>query len=229
MYTFVISQQINDQECNSLRERKRRQTQAAIEEHATRLVAEHGFNAVTVDDICQAVQISKRTFFNYVESKEQAVLGAPPQTPSGKQREDFLAHKHDDLFKVLLTLSLDNLLARHTTRADNQSEIVRRRKKIRRDNPELDHQASTLIAAYFTSIQDLATEYFTKYPDACVVGTKPDPQREAEVLALVITSAIRGGYNRWISSAQGDAQDLKNKCLEALSDIVTMTQHKTAH
>lgn len=223
-----MKQQSSDQECNSLRERKRRQTLASIEEHATRLVAAHGFNAVTVDDICQAVQISKRTFFNYVESKEQAVLGAPPQKPTGDQREAFLSTQHENLFKVLLALSLDNLVGQDTSTPDKRSEIIRRRKKIRRENPELDHQASTLITAYFTAIQDLATEYFTRYPQSCSLGEDSDPSREAETLALVITSAIRGGYNRWISNSGGDNKNLKTKCNEALDDILTMTHPKNS-
>ena len=62
----------------TLRESKRRATKAAIEEHATRLVLDRGFDGVTVEDICQAAEISKRTFFNYVDSKETAVLGPLP-------------------------------------------------------------------------------------------------------------------------------------------------------
>lgn len=211
---------------DSLRERKRRQTLAAIEEHATRLVSERGFQAVTVEDICQEVQISKRTFFNYVESKEQAVLGAPPQVPTGAQRDAFLSTQHTDLFTVLLSLSLDNLIARNASAPDNHSEIIRRRKKIRRENPEIDHQASTLIATYFIAIQELATEYFTRYPQACSLGGESQPEREAETLALVITCAIRGGYNRWLSDSGADGSDLKAKCFEALDDIATMTQIK---
>ncbi|NMB23443.1 MAG: TetR family transcriptional regulator, partial [Corynebacterium sp.] len=66
----------------SLREMKRRQTLEAIEDHATSLVLERGFDDVTVDDICAGAGISKRTFFNYVESKEVAVVGPGPRVPT---------------------------------------------------------------------------------------------------------------------------------------------------
>ena len=60
-----------------LRERKRLETLCAIEDHATRLVLEKGYEAVTVEDIVDAANISKRTYFNYVDSKETAVVGHP--------------------------------------------------------------------------------------------------------------------------------------------------------
>lgn len=60
-----------------LRERKRLETLCAIEDHATRLVLEKGYDSVTIEDIVDAANISKRTFFNYVDSKEIAVLGHP--------------------------------------------------------------------------------------------------------------------------------------------------------
>ena len=63
----------------SLREAKRLATHMSITDHATRLVMDHGFDAVTVEDICQAAGISRRTFFNYVDSKECAVFGAAPK------------------------------------------------------------------------------------------------------------------------------------------------------
>lgn len=212
----------------SLRQRKRRQTQAAIEEHATMLVAERGFTNVKVEDICTAVQISKRTFFNYVESKEQAVLGPPPQAPSEQQRSEFLNSSHSDVSEKLLLIAVHNLVARHAVTGEKQNELVRRRKIIRRQNPELDQQALTLLTAYFASIQDLACEYFTKYPDTRVLGSQVGADGEAEVLALIITSAIRGGYNRWLESPKGNADDLKKHCLTSLEQIKLMITRNNA-
>jgi AcrR family transcriptional regulator len=57
-----------------LRERKKVETREALRAAAIRLFLEHGPAAVTVNDICAAARVSRRTFFNYFESKEAAVF-----------------------------------------------------------------------------------------------------------------------------------------------------------
>jgi AcrR family transcriptional regulator len=58
-----------------LRARKKRARADAIVDAAQRLVLARGFDAVTVEAIAEAAEISPRTFFNYFESKDDAVLG----------------------------------------------------------------------------------------------------------------------------------------------------------
>ncbi|GAB2959682.1 TetR/AcrR family transcriptional regulator [Nonomuraea fastidiosa] len=57
-----------------LRERKKAETRQAVHEAALRLVVEHGLDAVTVESIADAANISRRTFSNYFSSKEDALL-----------------------------------------------------------------------------------------------------------------------------------------------------------
>ncbi len=59
-----------------LRERKKLQTRLALHRAALGLVDEHGFDAVTTDQIASRAGVSPRTFFNYFPTKESAVLGA---------------------------------------------------------------------------------------------------------------------------------------------------------
>ncbi|WP_255767844.1 TetR family transcriptional regulator [Pseudarthrobacter sulfonivorans] len=58
-----------------LRERKRRQTRQALTAAARALTAARGLNGFTVEEVCEAVGISRRTFFNYFPAKEDAILG----------------------------------------------------------------------------------------------------------------------------------------------------------
>ena len=57
-----------------VRERKKRETRAAISRVATKLFYERGFDAVTVDDVARAAGVSKMTVFNYFARKEELMF-----------------------------------------------------------------------------------------------------------------------------------------------------------
>jgi AcrR family transcriptional regulator len=59
-----------------LRERKKQRTRQALSETALRLFTERGYDATTLDDLCDVVEVSKRTFFRNYRSKEDVALGA---------------------------------------------------------------------------------------------------------------------------------------------------------
>ncbi|MFF5530859.1 TetR/AcrR family transcriptional regulator [Streptomyces cinerochromogenes] len=59
-----------------LRERKKLRTRRALAETALRLFTERGYDATTLDDLCDTVEVSKRTFFRNYRSKEDVALAA---------------------------------------------------------------------------------------------------------------------------------------------------------
>ena len=82
-----------------LRDRRR----AAVERIALDLALEHGYDAVTVEMICDAALISPSTFFNYFGSKDRAVLGPEPQ-PFAQDVLDAFATGHGDALTELMRL-----------------------------------------------------------------------------------------------------------------------------
>jgi AcrR family transcriptional regulator len=65
-------------ETAGLRERKREQTRRDLENAAVALVVEKGLDHATVDAISERANVSPRTFFNYFDTKEDAILGFHP-------------------------------------------------------------------------------------------------------------------------------------------------------
>lgn len=57
-----------------LRARKKLETRQRIEAAAAALIAQHGYDATTIDSIADAANISPRTFFYYFPTKEDVVL-----------------------------------------------------------------------------------------------------------------------------------------------------------
>lgn len=61
------------------RDRKKLATRKALRNAALQLVAERGMAHVTIEDITELADVAPRTFFNYFNSKESAVVGADPE------------------------------------------------------------------------------------------------------------------------------------------------------
>src|SRR6201996_3604351 len=59
---------------DGLRERKKRQTRAAISQTATELFARQGFEATTISDVAREARVAKMTVTNYFALKEDLVF-----------------------------------------------------------------------------------------------------------------------------------------------------------
>jgi AcrR family transcriptional regulator len=76
---------------NSLRDARRAETTSALIHLAREATARRGLSGFTVEELCAEAGVSRRTFFNYFASKEDAVLGMPLERCDGERVERFLA------------------------------------------------------------------------------------------------------------------------------------------
>jgi len=76
------------------RERRATETRVRLFRCALQLFAERGFSNVTVEDITEAADVGKGTFFNYFETKDH-VLGVMAEIQLGKVREAAALAKQD--------------------------------------------------------------------------------------------------------------------------------------
>jgi AcrR family transcriptional regulator len=65
---------VPDDRTTGLRERKKARTRTAIQSHALQLFREQGYDATTVQQIIEEVEVSESTFFRYFPTKADVVL-----------------------------------------------------------------------------------------------------------------------------------------------------------
>ena len=75
----------------STRERRKAETAQGLKDAARRLIIANGLTGFTIEELCEEVGVSRRTFFNYFPSKESAIIGevpprdSPPQVPAASR------------------------------------------------------------------------------------------------------------------------------------------------
>jgi AcrR family transcriptional regulator len=82
----LASQELPHMKGMGRRERKAAETRLKLFRRAMQLFAERGFSNVTVEDITEAADVGKGTFFNYFKSKDH-VLRVMAEIQLGKVRE----------------------------------------------------------------------------------------------------------------------------------------------
>ncbi|MFH8252641.1 TetR/AcrR family transcriptional regulator [Microbacterium sp. B2969] len=116
-----------DESADSPRERRRADTTRALIRTARHFTAERGLSGFTVEELCSEAAVSRRTFFNYFASKDDAVLGIPLERSDAAAVARFLAQAEPTPGGISPTLLTDlALLAEERWRAlDIAPETVR--------------------------------------------------------------------------------------------------------
>lgn len=158
-------------------------TLAALRSVALTLALEHGVEQITVADIAEAAGVSRRTFFNYFHSKEDALVGENPELAAFLRRaiaarpaaEAPLAAVQGALHETITAFVTDDV--RHRLRA---------RHRLLADYPALLPHHLARYAAFERLLTDALTSRM-------LAGAGADPG----LLATAAAGAVRLCVHRW--------------------------------
>ncbi len=176
----------------SLRSRRRRETQREIHLAALRLAREHGFDKVTVEMISTAAGVSPRTFFNYFPTKDAAVAQGPPDLPE-ELAAAFVAAGSAAPGEVLADVA--RLLVRHLAERPPQREELLAIFELSHEYPQV---LAGMLARFEAFQQQLAG----------LVAQRLGASAGAEVPTLVAgiaLTAFRLGMDRWARTPGEDS------------------------
>jgi AcrR family transcriptional regulator len=186
-----------------LRERKKLATKQALALAALRLALERGLDNVRVEDITDAVNVSRRTFTNYFSRKEEAIVSL--STDRAARAADALADRPagEPLAEALAKV----FAAQHEAAAGMDRERV--------------EQIRILFSAPALQGEILKAQAEAEGPLAKVIAgrTGADPARDMypHVLAAAVTAAVRAATAHW--TATGGAGSLPDLIRQAVRQV----------
>jgi AcrR family transcriptional regulator len=186
-----------------LRERHRQRTLAQLEEVALRLFEERGYDAVTIDDITAAADVSRRTFFRYFPGKEDLLFADQRQRAEALRRA-LAARPNSEPPMTALRQALMSL----ATEYEVDREQLLRRKKIMAATPSL--QARSLAHQRWGEqfVTDLMAEW---------LGVDPARDLRPAIVAATTLAAMRVAFNTWLAGGgKGDLHALVSDALDLL-------------
>lgn len=167
----------------SLRERKRRETRAAIERSAITLVDELGYENVTVAMIAERAVVSQGTFFNYFPTKDAAIVGLGP-LDLDPQAVHAVYDRLAPAAPYHATLSLFLEVVREL---DWTSDIAAMRGRLVAQTPVLMRLFLDGTFAFVADFRSMLASYLEGHPER---RTCSDELTAAEEASLVVSEAL---------------------------------------
>ena len=186
-----------------LRERHRKRTAAHLEEAALALFCEKGFDAVTIDDIAAAADVSRRTFFRYFGSKEDVILSDHPRRLDELQAA--LDRRPAD--EPALT-ALRHAILSLAGSFEEQREHMLRRFSLVTSTPSLEARSLCLQRNWETAVTAMLAER---------MGVDPGKDLRPGVVAAPTMAAMRVATANWLAGGgKGDLPAIVAASLDLL-------------
>lgn len=198
-----------------LRERKRLATRRSIQLAVLDLVAERGLDGVTVDEVSRVADVSPRTFFNYFISKEEALMGNPPELPGDGQVEQFVNEGSpgsllDDITALLISAG---------EASNNDVEMFHRRHALLKQYPHLFAMRMATLRLFEEEVAAVVTRRLAVDDPALA----DDPNRLAERARLITLVSFAAMRHAWTCWAHGESPSKLTELLtESFGELKTL-------
>lgn len=184
-------------------EDRRRELRSVISAAAVDLVIERGLDAVTVDEIASAANVSRRTFFNYFPSKAAACI--PDTPPAGREHvQEFLSDR-----SVSTMTALARLMWHQVSNARRSSAAFDRFHDMWRREPGVRTQVHEILALTEKELAQLVARREGRAPDSV----------EAATVAAASIAILRVAVERWRTDESGSLLEHRiREAFEAVAD-----------
>lgn len=187
-----------------LRERKKRQTRAALLDAALDLFLSQGYEHTTVDQIAEAVEVSPRTFFRYfgskedllsyyVEAAEEVLVAALAGRPAAEPPATAVAEAYRAFFRFLQEASPPD------------RERFAKARRVLEAEPELLGVHCTRLARQECRLAAVLARR---------MGVDPAEDERPQIIVAMIAAAVRVGFTR--PPCGGDVTGLVRQMSRAL-------------
>ena len=199
-----------------LRERNRLDTWALIHNAASSLVLEGGLTHATVEAIAESAGVSKRTFFNYFPTKEDAVLGIQAPTLTADAESAFRTSEGSDLFGRTVHL----MVAVIRTMFPAES-FTSQRRELSKQFPELRKRMVEHVGAAEQLVESVLMERYNDH-DAFRAGL-PGGRDSAAALLMLAGTVTRFTYKRDPGAAFSDGSGAVDEAIEIFREVIQAT------
>ncbi|WP_345764325.1 TetR/AcrR family transcriptional regulator [Diaminobutyricibacter sp. McL0608] len=206
-------------ETPGLRERKRAETRQQLERAAVTLALEVGMENATVDAICESIPVSPRTFFNYFETKEDAILGVRDV----ELDEAALAAHLDEFRDADLTESIVGLIFTLIGPTVPDHELRQGRMELARKYPQLLGRQVAQLSRMGQQLVDAIAVIVGRYP-RFAGDTDAERIAFAELILPFCAGAVKSAVKAFVAAGgtqtRDELQNLANTLIrEALEKL----------
>jgi AcrR family transcriptional regulator len=199
-----------------LRERKRAETRDKLETAAVTLVLKNGIEHATLDAICAAADVSTRTFFNYFDSKEDAILGLK-DTEITEESVAVVLEGRDGADPVELTI---RLMFGVLNPSINSSALFASRMKILKQHPQLLGRMANQMQRMTEQLTNAIRPILRSTPGFADEDAA-ESELSVEVLLSLCSGATRAAVKEWAASRhQAPIEAVEERAIELVRNTV---------